>query len=83
MTEWKEINLNSNDFAKKQSVKNVLELCQCVCSREESNALKDGCNGDRGKLLTTCEQAEKKLSRRCGSLREWMILKQNSNRTKL
>jgi hypothetical protein len=60
LTEWKEINLNSNDLAQKQSVKNVLELCQCVCSREESNALKDGCNGDRGKLLTTCEQVGKK-----------------------
>ena len=54
------INLNLDNIGQKQSVRNVLELCQYVCTREETNALKDGCNGDDGELLNTCKLVGKR-----------------------
>jgi hypothetical protein len=60
LDEWRDINLNLDNIGQKQSVRNVLELCQCVCTREEMNTLKDGCNGDDGELLNTCKVVGKR-----------------------
>lgn len=60
LNDWRDINLNLDNIGQKQSVRNVLELCQYVCTREETNALKDGCNGDDGELLKTCKLVGKK-----------------------
>ena len=60
LDEWRDINLNLDNIGQKQCVRNVLELCQCVCTREEMNTLKDGCNGDDGELLNTCKLVGKR-----------------------
>ena len=60
LDEWRDINLNLDNIGLKQSVRNVLELCQCVCTREETNTLKDGCNRDDGELLNTCKLVGKR-----------------------
>jgi hypothetical protein len=39
LDEWRDINLNLDNIGQKQSVRNVLELCQCVCTREEMNTV--------------------------------------------
>ena len=59
-----------DDYNEKQLVQNMLELCVYMCTNNEMQLMRDGCQSSiDGALGLVATEIEKKLPQRCGSLK--------------